>query len=179
MCSELQECTEREISRPPSLLIGTCNAIGSYNYGSCSGFFSILQNVRDTLAEHQEEQGIPKEEQYGFLCLLKSLLQLTLHGFFAISAMFYNLLPLLEGLLYIVRFILDKIIEISETESKLVIAAKVVLCIFELICITLLMLIIFIFILFPVFSLLANMWGQTIDLFAEPEQPNLDIPADM
>ncbi|XP_044259479.1 uncharacterized protein LOC123007989 [Tribolium madens] len=84
---------------------------------SAEPFVNFLRRVRSPIAIYQEPKGISKSEQYSFIDLVKTLCQQAYMAVLVILTMFYNMLPLFEGFTCIVRFILDKLIDIFETQG--------------------------------------------------------------
>nr|XP_008195003.1 PREDICTED: uncharacterized protein LOC103313462 [Tribolium castaneum] len=84
---------------------------------SAEPFVNFLRRVRSPIALYQEPKGISKTEQYSFVDLLKTLCQQAYTAFLVILTMFYNMVPLLESFTYMVRFILDKLIDIFESPT--------------------------------------------------------------
>ncbi|KAK4881839.1 hypothetical protein RN001_005158 [Aquatica leii] len=116
-----------ELNRPPSLLVApSISSIdcGKFECEDSSNFTKFLQKLRDIIADHQANKGVSKHEQFGFFKLVGTLIQNAVCAIVTIFIMFYNLLPLMEGVLYLTRFILDKAIEISESETTIEVIMK-------------------------------------------------------
>lgn len=71
-----------------------------------------------------------------------------------ILVMLANLFPLLDGFVYLVRFLLDKTLEIAQTRDRTEVILKSLLFFGELIILLLLVMMIFGLILMPVWALL-------------------------
>ncbi|CAH1373807.1 unnamed protein product [Tenebrio molitor] len=78
-------------------------------------FLLFLRRVRSPIANYQEPRGISRVEKYSFTDLVKALCQHAYNATLTILTMLYNLMPLLEGFMYLLRFMLDKLIDIFET----------------------------------------------------------------
>ncbi|KAF2879829.1 hypothetical protein ILUMI_26356 [Ignelater luminosus] len=166
--------------------IETCVGPNSKNQGSCGAPSSgkqivtcvgldtgmalegrcldILESLREPLAEYQEKHGLSKNEQFGFITLMTSLCHHAYNAVITILTMLYNLLPLLEGFLYLARFILDKLIEICRTRETGEKVLKSVIFFGEMAAIVLIVMIIFGFILLPVWCLFSTIFGKILGI---------------
>lgn len=119
-----------------------------------------LHAVREPLAEYQERNGTPRDEMFHFVPLINMLGQSAYNVTIAVLVMLYSFVPLLEGFLYCVRFILDKLIDIlesGETKDKVV---KGLLFLLELLVIFFVLFLIISFIVWPVFQLTWSLFGK-------------------
>lgn len=79
-----------------------------------------------------------------------------------IFVMLWNLLPLAEGLLIFVRFVLDKLIDIFETDNQKDKALKAAIFVGELIVILMIVFLIVGLIFVPVYVLTSKLFGKLI-----------------
>ena len=86
--------------------------------------------------------------------LIKALCQHTYSAGMNIIIMFYNLLPLFDGFVFLLRFILDKMIEICEAETTSDQVIKVSLFMGELMVLCILLYFIITFLLIPIGQLI-------------------------
>ncbi|XP_047369380.1 uncharacterized protein LOC124956945 [Vespa velutina] len=77
---------------------------------------TLLLNIREHLANYQESNGIPRTE-YAFTDLVKVMGQATGRSLIALLYIIVNTAPIVEIFLYILRFILDKLIYIKNTND--------------------------------------------------------------
>ncbi|KAL2743983.1 uncharacterized protein V1477_007859 [Vespula maculifrons] len=77
---------------------------------------TLLFNIREYLANYQESNGIPRTE-YPFTDLVKVMGQATGRSLIALLYVIINTAPIVEIFLYILRFILDKLIYIKNTND--------------------------------------------------------------
>lgn len=76
-----------------------------------------INTIRDPIADIQEKRGISRHQRFTFVDLMSALFNHSYNSCLCIITMIMGLLPLLEGLLNLVRFILDKILEIDECKN--------------------------------------------------------------
>lgn len=124
----------------------------------------IVTATREPLAEYQARKvGLPKDEQYTFAKLITALCQYSYNAGLTIFTMLYGMLPLLDGLLYLTRFILDKIIEITKSESTPQLIVKSGIFLGELFIIFIIIILLSGLIIYPVWllttHLLSNVWN--------------------
>lgn len=101
--------------------------------------------------------------QYSFVMMVTSLCQHAYKAFVTIFTMLYHLTPLLEGFVYLGRFVLDKLIDICRADgAEKVFKLLVFIC--EISIIMLMVMAICGFILFPVWYLLKHILGKIITL---------------
>ncbi|KAK9709981.1 hypothetical protein QE152_g26242 [Popillia japonica] len=117
-------------------------------------FTRFILKVREPVAEYLERHGLPKNSQCSFVNLVTSLVQRAYGAGVTIVIMLANLFPLLDGFVYLLRFLLDKILEISQTKDRTEVILKSLLFLGELIILFLLVMMIFGLILMPVWALL-------------------------
>lgn len=92
-------------------------------------------NFREDLADFQETHGLPRTRDYSFLSLTLALAQETGRALYAVFIMITELFPVLAILSLILRFTLDKLLEILETEDSVVQVKKITIFIIQLIAI--------------------------------------------
>lgn len=92
--------------------------------------------------------------QCSFVNIVTSLVQRSYNAGVTIVIMLANLFPLLDGFVYLIRFLLDKILEISQTKDRTEVILKSLLFFGELIILFLLVMMIFGLIVMPVWALL-------------------------
>ncbi|XP_044757301.1 uncharacterized protein LOC123315608 [Coccinella septempunctata] len=122
-----------------------------------------LQKIRDPLADYQEQKGVPREELYSFLSLLTTLCQHSYNAFVVIFAMLYNLSPMMDSILCVLRFLLDKMIEISQTQNLQERTHKVLIFVGQLSVLGAVGFMIYTLIIFPIVNLISAIalctWG--------------------
>nr|XP_033330967.1 uncharacterized protein LOC117222994 [Megalopta genalis]XP_033330982.1 uncharacterized protein LOC117223008 [Megalopta genalis]XP_033339902.1 uncharacterized protein LOC117228312 [Megalopta genalis] len=77
---------------------------------------SYLQRIRDCLAAYQESNGVPNTE-YSFATLIKALGQATSQSLLALLYVILNIIPVAQVFLFVLRFILDKMISIRDSKD--------------------------------------------------------------
>ncbi|XP_022900533.2 uncharacterized protein [Onthophagus taurus] len=135
---------------PAPLPAGYCGAKGGPEQGR---FLRLIIRVREPVADYLEKHGLPKNARCSFISLLTSLIQRAYAAGVTILLMLYNLFPLLDGGVYLLRFILDKLLEICQTRDIAEKILKGILFLGELVVLTLLVMFIFGLIVMPVLSL--------------------------
>ncbi|XP_050300011.1 uncharacterized protein LOC126738627 [Anthonomus grandis grandis] len=131
---------------------------------SRSGILYTLHKLRDPVAEYQETRGVPRDEEITFLNLITSLCSQAYSAAITIMVMVWNLMPLVDGLVYFLRFFLDKIIDIVQTENNIDRATKIVLFFAEITVIMLLFFLIMGLIFMPVYELVVHMGRKVLSL---------------
>ncbi|XP_003424381.1 uncharacterized protein LOC100678079 [Nasonia vitripennis] len=109
---------------------------------------SLFVRIRNYLAEYQELRGTSREE-YTFSTLIKVMGQATGRCLFALFYVFLNIAPVLEVFLHILRFILDKVIDIKSTTDVQQFIVKNAIFVFQLASIYVCLIFIFGFIISP------------------------------
>ncbi|XP_058788819.1 uncharacterized protein LOC131662865 [Phymastichus coffea] len=111
---------------------------------------SVLMKIRKYLVDYQELRGISCEE-YSFSTLIRILGQATGRCLFALFYVVLNIAPaILEIFLHIVRFVLDKVIYLKETENVKQIIMKMSIFAAQITCIYICLVFIFGVIVWPV-----------------------------
>ncbi|GJQ74080.1 hypothetical protein Trydic_g19002 [Trypoxylus dichotomus] len=117
-------------------------------------FTRFILKIREPVAEYLERHGLPKNSQCSFINIVTSLVQRAYNAGVTILMMLANLFPLLDGFVYLLRFLLDKTLEICQTKDRTEVILKSLLFCGELIVLFLLVMMIFGLILMPVWALL-------------------------
>ncbi|XP_048512505.1 uncharacterized protein LOC125501303 [Athalia rosae] len=110
---------------------------------------NVLFNVRDYLAGYQESHGTPKTE-YSFAALISVMGQTTGRALIALFYIIVNIAPVAEVFLYILRFVLDKVINIMNTSDKQQIFVKYLVLGLQILAIYICLAFIFGFIIAPI-----------------------------
>lgn len=92
--------------------------------------------------------------------LVKALFTHSYQAVVAIFTMLYNLIPFLDGFLYLLRFVLDKLIEICKCETKSDLIFSSVMFVGEMVVIVAFIVIISTLILVPVWNLAYSLIGK-------------------
>ncbi|KAI4487702.1 hypothetical protein M0802_011892 [Mischocyttarus mexicanus] len=120
---------------------------------------TLLLNIRERLANYQESKGIPRTE-YRFRNLVKVMGQTTGRSLIALFYIIVNIAPIAEIFLYILRFILDKLINIKDTNDICQIIIKYVILVIQLlsiyVCLTFIFGLIILPILYMIFHIVAK-----------------------
>lgn len=97
------------------------------------------------------------------MTLITSMFHQGYQAALTILTMLYNLIPLVDGFLCLARFVLDKLIEIAETDSKPEMILKIGMFTVEIFVILIMCLLICGLVIFPVWqlfsALLSKFWG--------------------
>ncbi|KAL7292781.1 hypothetical protein TKK_0013609 [Trichogramma kaykai] len=110
---------------------------------------SLILRMRNYLAEFQELRGTSPKE-YTFSSLIKVIGHATSRCLFALFYVILNILPVLEILLHVLRFVVDKVIDIKGTKDAQQIIIKVTIFFIQLLCIYVCLMFIFGFIVMPI-----------------------------
>lgn len=78
----------------------------------------VLRSIREPLAEYQEKKGISRNQNYTFLALVSAVCQYVYTVLLCIANMVYNLFPIVDAFLLILRFLLDKGIDCLMAQSS-------------------------------------------------------------
>ncbi|XP_076178980.1 uncharacterized protein LOC143152567, partial [Ptiloglossa arizonensis] len=82
----------------------------------CDPRSNYLHNFREYLVNYQESCGVPRTE-YSFSALIRIMGQATGRSLLALLYVILNIIPVVEVFLYILRFILDKVISIRNSKN--------------------------------------------------------------
>ncbi|KAB0801703.1 hypothetical protein PPYR_03889 [Photinus pyralis] len=160
---------------PPAQLIVPCPVGSNVSHTedfnvcrpSCSesshGVLAVVEGGRNVLARYQERRGLSKYEPLNFVCLMGILVRQSYYALAAIFMMILNLLALLQGFLYLTRFIFDKTIDISNADGTATKVYKLTRFIVELLIVVGIQVVVCIFMVFPVCHLIANMYTRVLD----------------
>ncbi|XP_011498539.1 PREDICTED: uncharacterized protein LOC105362750 [Ceratosolen solmsi marchali] len=110
---------------------------------------SLLIRIRNYLAEYQESRGTSREE-YTYSTLIRIMGQAIGHCLLTLFYVLLNIVPILEIILHIIRFIFDKIIDIKKTSDFQRVLFKVIIFFLEVLSIYICLIFIFGFIISPV-----------------------------
>ncbi|EEB16203.1 Circumsporozoite protein precursor, putative [Pediculus humanus corporis] len=121
-------------------------------------------NLREDLADFQESHGLPRSRDYSFVSLGLALIQETGRALFSLFQMFTELFPVLAIISLILRFALDKLIEIFETQETVPKIKKAVIFTLEMIAIILPLWIIVGSILVPLLSLVLSLFKRVFHI---------------
>lgn len=91
---------------------------------------------------------------------MKNLCTHSYEAVLAIFTMMYNLAPFLDGFLYLLRFVLDKLIEICKCETTFQLILTSVTLLFEMIAIVAFIIVAATFIMIPVWTLAYCLVGK-------------------
>ncbi|XP_076627719.1 uncharacterized protein LOC143344951 [Colletes latitarsis] len=95
-----------------------CNKIENRyeDSGKSDAKLNYFHNFREYLINYQESCGVPRTE-YSFSALIKIMGQATGRSLLALLYVMLNIIPVVEVLLYILRFILDKVDSIRKSRD--------------------------------------------------------------
>ncbi|XP_011058680.1 PREDICTED: uncharacterized protein LOC105148576 [Acromyrmex echinatior] len=110
---------------------------------------SILSNCREYLATYQESCGTPRTE-YSFAALIVVMAQATARSLLGLIYMIINVVPVIQMFSFILRFVLDKIIEIRRTKNIQQVAVKLTIFIIQLLSVYVCLIFILGFIVLPI-----------------------------
>ncbi|XP_030758356.1 uncharacterized protein LOC115884050 isoform X2 [Sitophilus oryzae] len=133
---------------------------------SKSGLLYTLHMIREPVVDYQEARGVPRNEEVTFVTLVTSLCTQAYTAAITILVMLWNLMPLVDGLVYFLRFFLDKVIDIVETEDNKDRAIKGAILFGELTVILFLIFLIVGLILMPVYQLMARLFSKVFSMVA-------------
>ncbi|XP_017768160.1 PREDICTED: uncharacterized protein LOC108556521 isoform X2 [Nicrophorus vespilloides] len=114
---------------------------------------SVVMTLREPIADIQEKRGISRNQHFSFIDLMTAMFNHTYYACMAIVTMVIGLMPLVEGFLLLVRFVLDKVLEINDTENMCEKIFKSVIFLGELIIIFIFVTIVLTVVLLPVYHL--------------------------
>ncbi|XP_014471118.1 PREDICTED: uncharacterized protein LOC106742559 [Dinoponera quadriceps] len=110
---------------------------------------SILSDYREYLANHQESYRIP-ETKYSFAALITMMAQVTVQSLWALLYMFINIIPVIQMFSFILRFVLDQILNIRKTKDLRQMTVKFAVLAVQLLSIHVCLIFILGFIVFPI-----------------------------
>ncbi|XP_017891021.2 uncharacterized protein LOC108631543, partial [Ceratina calcarata] len=77
---------------------------------------NFLYNLREYLVSYQESFGVPRTE-YSFSALIGTMGRATGRSLLALLYVILNIIPVVEVFLYLLRFVLDKLISIRNSKD--------------------------------------------------------------
>ncbi|XP_076387992.1 uncharacterized protein LOC143264474 [Megachile rotundata] len=113
---------------------------------------NILFDLREYLVNYQESCGVPRTE-YSFSALIQIMGQATGRSLLALLYVMLNAVPLVEVLLYVLRFILDKMINIKDSKDFRQAILRCFVFTTELLSVYVCLIFIFGFIVLPIFHM--------------------------
>ncbi|XP_076656280.1 uncharacterized protein LOC143360952 [Halictus rubicundus] len=122
---------------------------------------NYLQRVRECLANYQQSNGIPRSE-YSFSALIKTMGQATGQSLLALLYVILNIIPVAEVFLYVLRFILDKMISIKESEDFWQMLVRSFVFLTELSSVYICLLFIFGFIIVPIVKMVIGITAEIL-----------------
>ncbi|KAL1491792.1 hypothetical protein ABEB36_012336 [Hypothenemus hampei] len=131
-----------------------------------SGLLYTLNMIREPVVDYQEARGVPRNEEITFLSLVTSLCTQAYTAAITILVMLWNLMPLVDGFVYFVRFVLDKVIDIVQTEDNKERAIKSAILFGELTIIIFIIFLIVGLIFMPVYVLMARLFSKIFSMIA-------------
>ncbi|XP_066139147.1 uncharacterized protein [Euwallacea fornicatus] len=125
------------------------------------GFPDCLKDFDSTARKcyifYQESRGVPRNKEISFVTLVTSFSTQAYRAISTILVMLPNLIPLVDGIVYFIRFVLDKMIDIMQTEDHKESVIKIAILLGELIIINFIIFIILNFFFVPVSVLTAKL----------------------
>ncbi|XP_011151707.1 uncharacterized protein LOC105190595 [Harpegnathos saltator] len=112
----------------------------------------VLSDCREFLANYQESCGTPRTE-YSFATLITVMAQATARSLWALLYVFINIVPVIQMFSFILRFVLDKVLNIRRTKDLRQITVKFVILAVQLLSVHVCLLFILGFIVFPIVQL--------------------------
>ncbi|KAG5875711.1 hypothetical protein JTB14_012409 [Gonioctena quinquepunctata] len=131
---------------------------------SQSAVLRTLRSAREPIIVYQETRGVSRNENITFLTLITSLCTNAYTAAITILVMLWNLVPLLDGFVYLARFVMDRLIDIFETQEQKEKIMKATIFLGEILVIFFLIFLMMGLILIPVYVLTARIvskiWGM-------------------
>ncbi|XP_076287851.1 uncharacterized protein LOC143212695 [Lasioglossum baleicum] len=122
---------------------------------------NYLQRVRECLANYQQSNGIPRTE-YSFSALIKRMGQATGQSLLALLYVILNIIPVAEVFLYVLRFILDKMISIKDSEDFWQMLVRIFVFLTELSSVYICLLFLFGFIIVPIVKMVIGITAEIL-----------------
>ncbi|XP_048526513.1 uncharacterized protein LOC109540812 isoform X5 [Dendroctonus ponderosae] len=129
-----------------------------------SGLLYTLHMIREPVVDYQESSSVPRNEEITFLTLVTSFCTQAYTAAITILVMLWNLMPLVDGLIYFIRFLLDKAIDIVETEDNKDRAIKGAILFGELTIVVFIIFMIVALIFMPVYVLMARLFSKIFSI---------------
>ncbi|KAL6266292.1 hypothetical protein P5V15_003151 [Pogonomyrmex californicus] len=122
---------------------------------------SILSDCREYLATYQESCGTPRTE-YSYAALIVVMAQATARSLLALIYIIVNVVPVIKMFSFILRFVLDKIINIRGTKNFQQATVKFTILIIQLFSIYICLIFIFSFIILPIIQMIINIAAKLV-----------------
>ncbi|XP_011173064.2 uncharacterized protein LOC105205399 [Solenopsis invicta] len=113
---------------------------------------NILSNCREYLATYQESCGTPRTE-YTFAALIVVMAQATAQSLMALIYVIINVVPVIKMFSFILRFALDKIIDIRRTKNFQQVMVKLTIFVVQLLSVYVCLIFILDFIVLPIIQM--------------------------
>ncbi|CAH2014238.1 unnamed protein product [Acanthoscelides obtectus] len=153
-------------SMPGSQTGGTAEMVSQKLRISQSAIIGMLRTVREPIVDYQENRGLSRTEQISFVTLITSLCTHAYTAAITILVMLWNLAPLLDGFVYFARFMLDRLIDIFETEDPKDKIVKSIVFLAEIVIVMFIIFLIMGLIFMPVYVLTARIIGKVWGMVA-------------
>lgn len=111
----------------------------------------IMQTVRKYLVDYQTYRGVSRTESVSFGTLLTSLCSTTYIASITVLVILWNFSPIADGLVYLMKFVLENLIEISETPDEQQKIVKSIIFAGEMMCVPLIVILVVGVIFIPVY----------------------------
>ncbi|XP_076231326.1 uncharacterized protein LOC143177336 [Calliopsis andreniformis] len=120
---------------------------------------NFLHNIREYLVKYQESCGVPRTE-YSFPALIRLMGQATGRSLLALLYVMLNIIPVVEVFLYILRFVLDKVISIRSSKDFRQTMIRCLVFTTELFSVYVCLIFIFGFIVLPIVQMVIGIIGK-------------------
>ncbi|XP_076665436.1 uncharacterized protein LOC143367476, partial [Andrena cerasifolii] len=120
---------------------------------------NFLNNFREYLVNYQESCGVPRTE-YSFSALIRMMGEATGRSLLALLYVMLNIMPVAEVFLYILRFVLDKVISIRSSDDVQQTAIRCFVFATELFSVYVCLVFIFGFIVLPIMQMVIGIIGK-------------------
>ncbi|XP_072751883.1 uncharacterized protein [Anoplolepis gracilipes] len=122
---------------------------------------SILSNCREYLANYQESYGTPRTE-YSFAALIIVMAQATARSLWGLIYVIVNIVPIIQVFSFILRFVLDKIIDIRRTKNIQQIIVKFAVFATQLLSVYVCLIFILSFIVLPIVQMAVGIMAKFV-----------------
>ncbi|CAK9825154.1 hypothetical protein ANTRET_LOCUS3221 [Anthophora retusa] len=116
---------------------------------------NFFHNFREYLVNYQESCGVPRTE-YSFSALITTMVRATGQSLLALLYVMVNIIPVVEVFLYLLRFILDKVISIRNSKDFRQAMVRCFVFMTELYSVYIFLIFIFGFIVLPVMHMVID-----------------------
>ncbi|XP_032666218.1 uncharacterized protein LOC116841879 [Odontomachus brunneus] len=113
---------------------------------------SILSDCQEYLTNYQEFCGTPQNE-YSFAALIRVMAQATVQSLWALLYVFINIVPIIQMFSFILRFVLDKVLDIRRTKDLQQATVKFAILVVQLLSVHACLICILSFIVFPIIQM--------------------------